>query len=84
MTVRWRTNFINSGQTLQETDLGTIRTYMVQQEIQTNDHQKSLVTKTSRNNRESRLTPAQIPSIDSLDAIPLRRIIRAIKKKGEN
>ena len=40
MPVRWHTNFINSGQTLQETDLDALRTYMVQQEMQTDAHRK--------------------------------------------
>ena len=40
MPVRWRTNFINSGQALAETDLDTLRTCMVQQEIQTDAHRK--------------------------------------------
>ena len=40
MPIRWRTNFINSGQSLAETDLDTLRTYMVQQEIQTDAHRK--------------------------------------------
>ena len=48
MPVRWRTNFINSGQTLQGTSLDTLRTYMVQQELQTNAHRK----KSRENNKE--------------------------------
>ena len=40
MPVRWRTNFINSGQNLQGTTLDNLRTYMVQQEMQTNAHRQ--------------------------------------------
>ena len=38
MPTRWRTNFINSGQSLQTTSVETLRTYMVQQELQTDAH----------------------------------------------
>jgi len=34
MPPRWRTNFINSGQNVITTSLDSLRTYMVQQEIQ--------------------------------------------------
>ena len=48
MPVRWRTNFINSGQNLQSTTLDNLRTYMVQQEMQTNAHRQ----KSRENNKE--------------------------------
>ena len=40
MPLCWCTNFINSGQSLQETDRNSLRTYMVQQEIQTDAYRK--------------------------------------------
>ena len=40
MPVRWRTNFINSGQSLQTTTTDLLQTYMVQQEQQTDAHCK--------------------------------------------
>ena len=40
MPLRWRTNFINSSQDLHESSLEVIKTYMIQQEYQTNAHWK--------------------------------------------
>ena len=38
MPIRWRTNFINSGQSLHSSSIESLRTYMVQQENQTDAH----------------------------------------------
>ena len=38
MPIRWRTNFINSGQSLHSLSIESLRTYMVQQENQTDAH----------------------------------------------
>ena len=61
MPARWRTNFINSGQNIKSTSLDTLRTYMVQQEMQTDAHQKKVREenkksqgKTSNSNDKSR------------------------------
>ena len=40
MPTRWRTNFINSGQSLANTSIESLRTYMVQQETQTDAHRR--------------------------------------------
>ena len=42
MPARWRTNFMNSGQNVNTTPLETLRTYMVQQEVQTDSHRKKV------------------------------------------
>ena len=42
MPVRWRTNFINSDQSLQSTTTDLLQTYMVQQEQQTDAHCKKV------------------------------------------
>ena len=42
MPARWRTNFINSGQNVKTITLDNLRTYMVQQEIQTDIHMKKV------------------------------------------
>lgn len=49
MPTRWRTNFLNSGQSLMTTNMEVLRTYMVQQEQQTDAHRK----KTRDVNRKS-------------------------------
>ena len=49
MPTRWQTNFINSGQSVMATSIEAIRTYMVQQEQQTDAHRK----KTRETNRKS-------------------------------
>ena len=49
MPTRWRTNFINSGQSLMTTSIESLRTYTVQQEQQTDAHRK----KTRENNKKS-------------------------------
>ena len=40
MPVHWRTNFVNSGQNVHQVSLEALRTYMVQQEAQTDAHHK--------------------------------------------
>lgn len=40
MPLRWRTNFINSGQSLHESSLEVIKTYMIHQEHQTDAHRR--------------------------------------------
>ena len=40
MPLRWRTNFINSGQSLHNSSIKTLKTYMVHQEHQTDAHRK--------------------------------------------
>ena len=42
MPALWRTNFINSGQNIKTTSLDSLRTYMVQQEMQTDAHRKKV------------------------------------------
>ena len=65
MPLRWRTNFVNSGQNVQQVSLEALRTYMVQQEAQTDAHRKKTrdlnkknQTKPSfhRNSRQSKFT----------------------------
>ena len=48
MPMRWRTNFINSGQSLHTTTLESLKTYMVYQEQQTDAHCKKLSRDNSR------------------------------------
>ncbi len=49
MPVRWRTNFINSGQSLQSTTTDLLQTYMVQQEQQTDAHRKRVCEQNKSN-----------------------------------
>ena len=49
MQTRWRTNFINSGQSVMTTSIKALRTYMVQQEQQIDAHRK----KTRESNHKS-------------------------------
>ena len=55
MPTRWRTNFINSGQSLQTTNVETLHTYMVQQESQTDAHRRK--SRDSNGNKK----PSKIP-----------------------
>ena len=48
MPMKWRTNFINSGQSLHSTTLGTLKTYMIYQEQQTDALQRKKGKKTKR------------------------------------
>ena len=42
MPTRWRTNFVNSGQSIQQVSTEVLRTYTVQQESQTDAHWKKV------------------------------------------
>ena len=42
MPLCWRTNFVNSGQIVQQVSIEVLRTYMVQQELQTDAHIKKV------------------------------------------
>ena len=50
MPLRWRTNFINSGQSLHESSLEVIKTYMIHQEHQTDAHRRKTRDANSKNN----------------------------------
>ena len=56
MPTRWRTNFINSGQFLQTTMIESLRTYMVQQESQTDAHRHK-----SRDNTGNKKFASKVP-----------------------
>ena len=52
MPLRWSTNFVNSGQNVQQVSLEALQTYMVQQEAQNDAHQKRPVILTRRRNQK--------------------------------
>ena len=56
MPLRWRTNFINSGQSLHNSTIENVKTYMVHQEHQTDAHWKKTkeVSKKSASGRNKR------------------------------
>ena len=49
MLNRWRTNFINSGQNVQQASLDELQTYMVSQESQTDAHRKKVRDSNKKN-----------------------------------
>ena len=56
MPVRWRTNFINSGLNYALSSIDTLRTYMVQQELQTEAHRKKNREGNKRNSNNPNFT----------------------------
>lgn len=61
MPIRWQTNFINSGQTLLSTTTDLLRTYMVQQEQQTDAHCKKVRESNKSTQSSSSLMMMTIP-----------------------
>ena len=57
MPVRWRTNFVNLGQTLSTASFDSLKTYMLHQEQQTNTH----CLKKSRDKNKARVIQDQAP-----------------------
>ena len=56
MPVRWRTNFINSGQSLSTASIKALRTYMEQHEQQTGAHRKKVRDINKKNSKHQRGT----------------------------
>ena len=80
--VRWRTNFVNPGQNIQEVSTEVLRTYMVQQEAQTDAHRKKSV-RLIRRIKGLLSTRTKVANIRNM-AIQLTRILTEIRKKVAN
>ena len=57
MPLRWRTNFINSGQSLHKSILEVVKTYMIHQEFQTDTHRRK-----SRDNNHKKQSSTKGPA----------------------
>ena len=81
MPSRWRTNFINSGHILHTTSTEALKTYMIQQEQQTDAHRKKIkkVIKDRFRTTTTRKDPTLLNS--PTQKVPLHQVKAASKRR---
>ncbi len=84
MPVRWRTNFINSGQSLSTASIKSIRTYIVQQEQQIDAHRKKVRDTNKKNGKNQKGTKTtrlvSLHHTNHVTNVPLDQDLKAIKR----